>query len=132
MTNFTEARIRFLLNIIPDFEEFVEKRIDAYEDLNDRGSGYASDIEYDTGFISYTWSIRRCGCCPPDYESGKMPAKYLWEEKWLEKAIEEKKRRKEAEERKAIANLEKARIAKEKREREKYEQLKEKFGDTTH
>ena len=127
MRNFTKARIEFLVNIIPDFEEFVEERITAYEKSQGNGDGYSSDIEYGGSHISYVWNVSRCGCCPPDYESGNMPVKYLWDDNWLEEVLAEQKRKEEAAERKAIGAAEKARIAKEKREREKYEELKRKF-----
>jgi len=127
MRNFTKARIEFLVNVIPDFEEFVEERISVYERSQGNEHGFSSDIEYGGSDISYVWNVSRCSCCPPDYESRRMSVKYLWEEDWLEEALAEQKRKKEAAERKAIADAEKAHIAKEKRERAKYEELKLKF-----
>ena len=132
MPKYSETRIKFLISVIPKFEQFVIKRIGAYEHANGSylSKPYISEIEYETDRITYCIVTYYRG--DADQDCGSMPIEYLWEDNWLNIALAEKKRKEEEAKCKEIADAKKAQIRNEQRQRQRYEELKEKYGDTTH
>ena len=93
--------------------------------------GYITSIEFGDNHAYIHYEVSRCSCCSPDYESDTFTTDEIFgtDEEAIAKFNAEEKRQKEA----AAAQQAKEAAARkrqqEKEEREKFEELKKKYGD---
>ena len=133
--NKLEYDIRKMQELQKKYEDHIYERIDQYIKLareyryKGLSGSFGIDIwEFNGNKIDISFTEYGSYGYHEPY-SISMPIDYLWDESWLEKAIADFERKKE-EERLAKEKADyQQKKAQEERDRAKYEELKERFGD---